>query len=47
VQRDILMHAPGAVFKRRNPFDFNWFSRRMYRGMTFIFVGMTDVVCRL
>jgi len=29
------MHAPGEVYKRRNPFDFNWFSRRMYRGMTY------------
>jgi hypothetical protein len=30
------LHAPGEVWKRKNPFDFNWFSKRMYRGMSYV-----------
>jgi hypothetical protein len=34
VQRDILIHEPGVLYRKKNLWDFNWMSRRMYRGMS-------------
>jgi hypothetical protein len=36
VQRDILIHEAGVFYRKKNLWDFNWMSRRMYRGMSYV-----------
>ncbi len=30
------MHEPGTYYRQKMVWDFNWISRRMYRGMSYV-----------
>jgi hypothetical protein len=30
------MHDPGTYYRKKMVWDFNWISRRMYRGMSYV-----------